>query len=513
MSFKDSEKYRNWLSNISSTLLKLYHGFSIKKKVKDIWRKKPEHWPHDAMFYDPYNTKSKGNKNNQRLLTMLLKCVEMKGVQIGVNINEEIEAWKSHDKKRLLKLFTIRQYVKQIESELFMLVHYSTSKTRTFHTKRFALEFTLQYQKEAKAKKVIHRSEAMRRVACLLCKIYHGVQPEVKSDSLWKTPPKNWPDDIFFTNPYHKRDKCDKWEDDRLAKTLLKCCVSEAIDIPAPYQKITTALSENDYENLITNVVICSSEAKLQRAFIQLDNDNILEESCKIIRQQCSEIVHSLKFEKNCLAQNEFLTWNTTDNRHQSSNHKRKVTDVNKVIPKTHLNKEGKKMKLSGITEYNERVFVAQVDQIDALSSSFINSTSAENYLDLRAENVLTINCNGKTGEETADNTLYYPLHHISKEQVKFKYGCLTDDKESGFGDQKDQIYILPSPSIVPTSAKHCFYNSEENVSYIHCNGNPETETAVSLMNLLDSVDLSEQFDLDTNFSQSLCNHLHSHNK
>lgn len=317
MSLKYAEKFRNWLSNISSILLKICKDFPVEKKVKNIWKQKPEHWPHDALFYDPHNTKYKGKQDNQRLLTMLLKCVEMKGVQISVNIKEEIEAWKNHDMKRLLKLFTLRQYVTQIESELSMLAHYSTSKTQTFHTKRFKLSFTFLYQKNAKAKKVIHRSEAMRRVACLLCKIYHGVKVEIKSDSIWKTRPKNWPDDISFTNPYNKRNKCDKWEDERLAKTLLKCCVNENIDIPAPYKQITTALCENDYENLITNVVVCSSEAKLQRAFIQLDFDNILEETCEIVRLQCSEIVHSLRVEPNY--SEELLTRNTTESRHQSS--------------------------------------------------------------------------------------------------------------------------------------------------------------------------------------------------
>lgn len=513
MSFKDAEKYKNWLSNMCSILIKLYHGFSINNKVKTIWRQKPEHWPHDELFYDPHNTKCRGKKENQRLLTMLLKCVEIKGVQIGVNINEEIEAWKSHDKKRLLKLFTLRQHVKQIDSELFMLFHYSTSDTRKFYTKHFELVFTLQHQKDPKAKKVIHRSEAMRRVACLLCKIYHGVQVEIKSDSIWKTCPKNWPDDICFTNPYHKRNKCDKWEDERLAKTLLNCCFNEAIVIPAPYRNITTALSENDYENLITNVVVCSSEAKLQKILIQLDNDNILEETCAILRQQCSEIVHSLKVEQNRLTQKELLTWKTIENRHQSSNHKRKVTDVNIERPKTDLNENGKRLKFSCINKYNESLFVAKEDQIDALSSaSVIHSTSAENYLDLRAEKSLSINCYGKTGEETTNFTSYHPLHHIREKQVKFKIDCLTDDKESAFGDLEDHIDISSTPGIVPATAKHCFYNPVDKDSYIYCNGYHETETSIAMSNLLDSVDLSNQFDIDKNFPKSLCNHLLSCN-
>lgn len=178
-----------------------------------------------------------------------------------------------------------------------------------------------------------------------------------------------------------------------------------------------------------------------------------------------------------------------------------------------HLNKKGKKLKISDINQYDERGIAAKEDQIDALSSSFINSTSAENYLDLRAENALPINCSGKTVEKTSNYMLNYPLHHISEEQVKFKHGCLTEDKESGFSDQEDQNEMLSTLGIVPASAKHCFDNPVQNDSYIHCNGYPETETAVTMRDLLDSVDLSNKYNIDKNFPQSLCNHLLSCNQ
>ncbi|CAC5375755.1 unnamed protein product [Mytilus coruscus] len=413
MSFKDAEKYRNWLSNISSTLLKLYHGYPINTKVKDIWKQKPEHWPEDASFFDPHNTKNRGKKDIQRLLTSILACVEIKGIQIDFNINKEIKAWKSHDKKSLINLFTIRQYVKQVGSELNMLGNYSTEKAITVCTKRFQLAFTLQNLKDVNTTKIIHRSEAMRKVACLLCKLYHGKRPQEKADSIWKTPPTDWPDELLYVNPYNRHYKCDKWDNERLAKTLLHCCVSKAINIPTPYQKITNALSQNDDERLIANVVLCTSEEKLKKIFEQLDNDNLLEETCKIVQLQCSDIIVSLNIEPNYFSSCESL--------------------MNEI---EHLNKERKRLKSENSTDKcNEESDIdVQVNQNDILASSYLISTSAEN----------------------------------------------------------------------------CFPYCTENASSINCVSNPETETAMLMMNLLDSVDLSKQFGLDEHFSRSLDNHLSS---
>lgn len=307
MNFKDAEKYRNWLNNISSTLLKLYHGYPINTKVKDIWKQKPDHWPEDASFFDPNNTKNREKKDIQRLLTSILSCVKIKGVQIDFNINEEIEAWKNHDKKRLINLFTIRQYVKQVGSELHMLGNYSTEKVIIVCTKRFQISFTLKNLKEVITTKIIHRSEAMRKVACLLCKLYHGKPPLEKADSIWKTPPTDWPNELLYVNPYNRQYKCDKWDNERLAKTLLHCCESKAIIIPTPYQKITNALSQNDDEALIANVVLCTTEEKLKTIFEQLDIDNLLEETCKIVQLQCSDIIVSLKIGHNCFSSRESL--------------------------------------------------------------------------------------------------------------------------------------------------------------------------------------------------------------
>lgn len=263
MNFKDAEKYRNWLSSISSTLLKLYHGYPINTKVKDIWKQKPEHWPEDASFFDLNNTKNREKKDIQRLLTSILSCVKIKGVQIDFNMNEEIEAWKNHDKKRLINLFTIRQYVKQVGSELHMLGNYFTEKVIIVCTKRFQISFTLKNLKEVITTKIIHRSEAMRKVVCLLYKLYHGKPPLEKADSIWKTPPTDWPNELLYVNPYNRQYKCDKWDNERLVKTLLHCCESKAIIIPTPYQQITNALSQNDDERLIANVVLCTTEEKL----------------------------------------------------------------------------------------------------------------------------------------------------------------------------------------------------------------------------------------------------------
>lgn len=285
------EKLRIWLANTCSILLKLFIGYPKDKKVKHMWRAKPKNWPESALFYDPY-TKSKGRDNNVQLLKDILNCIQEKGILLNCNIREEIEAWSSNDQQKLVYLFTVRQAIEQIDSDLNILASYSSVEKYSIKVMEWMINFRSHTKREVPKK--LHFSEAMREAACMLCKICHGINPNNKVYSMWKFPPVNWPDAVPYVNPYNRNDRCNKWDDERLSKALLSCCQQNCIEIPISCHKIVRALESNDKAKLIKSIAVWKSIARIEKAVIKLSNDDLLQKE-DVLRQlnEVGLVVHA----------------------------------------------------------------------------------------------------------------------------------------------------------------------------------------------------------------------------
>lgn len=262
-----------------SCLLKLYYGNTVDAYVKNLWQERPEKWPLDVHFYDPSNTKRKSKEDDNNLLKSILQCINDRGLSLDDPIKEEVQSWINNDSQKLLELFAIRRSFKQIENELHVLKNNSKQDTLNFITKLCEYTIVFKTSNQTRPIKKIHLSEVLRDIACILCKLYYRKDPNTKVDGIWKTPPITWPNDIPFENPHNRRNRCNRWDNERLVKTLLDCCLNRQIDIPVAYQEMIDALKRNDNDTLIDSVIVWRSKTKIEQAIIALENHNLLVDS------------------------------------------------------------------------------------------------------------------------------------------------------------------------------------------------------------------------------------------
>ncbi|CAG2229744.1 unnamed protein product [Mytilus edulis] len=360
-----SVKMRHWHYNMCSCLLKLYNGNTIDVCVKNLWHELPEKWPQDVHFYDPSNTKKKSKEDDNNLLKSILQCIYDKGLSLDGPIKEEVQSWINNDIPKLLELFAIRRSFKQIENELHVLNNNSKRDTLNLNTKSFEYSIVFKTSNLTGPIKRIHLSEVLRDVACILCKMCYRKDPNTKVDGIWKTPPIEWPHDIPFENPHNRRNRCNKWDNERLVKALLDCCLNRRIDIPVAYQEMIDALKFNDNDKLIDSVVVWRSKTKILQAIITLEDHNLLGD--KNIQKRLSEIGVLVKEVPTCLSTDLKAPSTVFGFKHIQTN-KRNVEEISHMHEKQKgpdVNRKKKKITcgLEADTNYNDSE--CQIPEID----------------------------------------------------------------------------------------------------------------------------------------------------
>lgn len=282
----NSTTYRDWLYQVCSIVRKAIAGVTAECKMSNIWKKKPENWPHGELYFDPRNSKGLTVNKVEDFLQILINCCDNDS-KLSHEITSELDTWNKHkskDNDQLLHLYRTRKCLKsteQVDRSLKVLQSNVLPDEILTVEVNPCIRISLSCQPaihQQFSTRTIYRSEATRRIASFLGRILHGKDPEKKCDHIWTIKPDGWPSNLRYYNPNNGGERCDDNEDGMVVEALISLCGKKLIKFEKTYQDMVDAWQTADQTLLSKLMTRHTAETELKKAVMKLHQEGLLQD-------------------------------------------------------------------------------------------------------------------------------------------------------------------------------------------------------------------------------------------